>query len=170
MADHAAALLVAAREEIARADAKSAVLLATAGVALGAVLGGILAGAWSPYELDNRVEWLWWLGTAGMLVAVTALAAAVYPRGSRSADPGAVAYFGDVAAHHDPAALATALRAARNRHPEQLVVRLWQVARIARVKYRLIRVGMWAVAASGSLGLVVVLVSGALRSSGMHRP
>ena len=35
---------------------------------------------WSPFELGNGVEWLWWLGVINAAVAVFALAFAVYPR------------------------------------------------------------------------------------------
>src|SRR5262245_8921031 len=59
-------LLKEAREELARADSKAALLLAATGVAVGALLAGLIGGKWMPFSLDNRVEWLWWFGVASV--------------------------------------------------------------------------------------------------------
>lgn len=91
-------ILREAREELARADGKSGLLLATASVVIGVVLTAILAGEWDPRSLDDRTEWLWWLGTLCSLAGPTAFACAAWPRrGYRNSRPtGIVSYFGDV--------------------------------------------------------------------------
>src|SRR5690242_8638023 len=73
-------LLKDTREELARADSKAALLLAGTGVVVGAVLAGLLGGRWTPFSLDNRVEWIWWLGVGSAAAGIFSIAAAVYPR------------------------------------------------------------------------------------------
>ena len=50
---YTAAVLADAREELDRADRKAQILFASAGVAIGALLAGLLAGNWSPFELAS---------------------------------------------------------------------------------------------------------------------
>ena len=70
---YTAAVLADAREELDRADRKAQILFASAGVAIGALLAGLLAGNWSPFELDNAVEWLWWAGVTFAAAAISCL-------------------------------------------------------------------------------------------------
>lgn len=50
-------ILGEAREELARADGKAGLLLAAAGVVVGALLAGLLAKDWDPTSLHDRIEW-----------------------------------------------------------------------------------------------------------------
>jgi hypothetical protein len=88
---------------LTRADSKAALLLAAAGVIVGALIAGLLNGRWTPFELDNRVEWVWWVGVAAAASGMLSIAAAIYPRIYRrgAPRPEVPAYYGDVAAYED---------------------------------------------------------------------
>jgi hypothetical protein len=165
-ADHEAfvrQLLVETREELLRADAKASLLLASTGVAIGALIAGLLARTWSPYSLDNRVEWLWWVGVAAAAAAVWKLGAAVAPRTKRQGSPPtALAYFADVNAYTDRSALMVALRDSTGESFERNVDQLQQVSRIVGAKYTLIRRSLWLLVAATASCSVSVLASGML--------
>ncbi|MFD1535454.1 Pycsar system effector family protein [Nonomuraea guangzhouensis] len=80
------AVLTDLRAEIGRADQKAAVMLATAGVGVGALGGALLAGSWNPGKLPAGVAWLWWLGIVLCSMGIIGLAAAIYPRSVHAAD------------------------------------------------------------------------------------
>ncbi|MEU4232405.1 Pycsar system effector family protein [Nonomuraea sp. NPDC026600] len=80
------AILTDLRAEIGRADQKAAVMLATAGVGVGALAGALLAGSWNPGKLPAGVAWLWWLGVVLCSMGIIGLAAAIYPRSARAAN------------------------------------------------------------------------------------
>lgn len=136
-------LLREAREELTRADSKAALLLAAAGVAVGALLAGLLGGKWSPLNLDNRVEWIWWLGVACVASGIFSIAAAVYPRiHPRRADiNSAPSYYGDVAAFENIAQFRQAIEKVPSAR-ERLIDQTFQVSRIAQRKYLLLRRGL----------------------------
>lgn len=94
----ASQILREAREELGRADGKAGLLLAAAGVGIGAVLAGLLAQDWDPAKLHDSVEWLWWIGTIAGLCGPVALSCAVWPRTTyrKNRNPKKVAFFGDV--------------------------------------------------------------------------
>ena len=136
-------LLEDTREELTRADSKAALLLAATGVAAGALLAGLLGGRWTPFSLDNRVEWIWWIGVCAAGAGILSIAAAVYPRiRLRSApNPEAPAYYGDVAAYDSLEAFRRAVEQAPD--PEaRLVDQTFLVARIVQTKYVLLRRGL----------------------------
>jgi hypothetical protein len=147
---YATKLLTETREEVNKADAKAQVLLGVAGVGLGAVVGGVIAGSWSPFKLSNSVEWLWWTGTVTALAALACLAGAVYPRTGISdiKDPKIVAYHGDVMRFDSIQALANALMAASRPDLRRITDQVRRISRIAQRKYRLIRWGFWLLAAA----------------------
>lgn len=159
---HTASLLASTREELVRADAKASLLLASAGVAVGAVLAAMLAGSWRPGDLADAVEWLWWLGTLVISTGLAALGVAVYPRtrtpGPR---PATIAYFGDVLAA-DQASLAQRLEAAPAAE-EALVDQLWHVSVIVRRKYVAIQYSLWATASGLVACVLSAVVSGVVR-------
>lgn len=94
----ASQILHEAREELARADGKAGLLLAAAGVVVGAILAGMLAKDWDPTSLHEGIEWLWWVGTVAGLAGTVSLACAVWPRTKYRKDrnPNTIAFFGDV--------------------------------------------------------------------------
>jgi hypothetical protein len=161
--DYARSLLEATREELVRADTKASLLFAASGVAIGALLNGLLGGKWAPSNLDNRVEWMWWLGVVSAASALTCLAIAIYPRTWRAeVRPKLVAYYGDVV-HFSRTELEVALAATSRHIKSALVDQVYQVSKIVRRKYRLIRVALWLFAFAASLCIVAVLLNFVVR-------
>ncbi len=160
---HGERLLQEAREELDRADAKAQVLLATAGIGLGAVGAGLLAGTWSPFTLNDMVEWLWWLGVAATLASVAALAGAVYPRLSRPRRDGSLAYFGDVVKYGTAAEIAEALTRSREPGLTKTAEQLLLVSVIVGRKYRLIRWGFWLLLGGVALSIAATIADILLR-------
>lgn len=132
-------LLREAREELHRADGKAATLFAVFGLALGAVLAGTIAGDWSPRDLACGAEFLWWIGSACVLGALVALAAAIWPRLDSDHATGHVTYFAHVTryASSDDLRDAIALQASNpiDRPTEQLLA----ISEIVMKKYRLVQ-------------------------------
>lgn len=156
---YAADLLAAAREEVRQADAKASLLLAGAGVALGAVLSAALAGRVYAKPVADVVAWLWWAGLCTAVAGVILLGWAVYPRTRRiSAAPShLVAYFGDVV--DQPRATLEDRIVRTLRSPAASVVdQLYEVAQIAAVKYALIRRALCLFGAAGILYTAALLV------------
>jgi hypothetical protein len=158
---YAARLLSDARDEINKADGKAQVLLGIVGIAIGAVAGGLAAGGWSPFQLSNAVEWLWWSGVALALASLACLAGAVYPRlraERRHGEGPAVEYFGDVVHFASGEALATALLSASGRDLRRLSGQVRRVSQIVSRKYLLIRWGFWLLSAAivSTAGAVVL--------------
>jgi MFS family permease len=141
---YATSLLGNAREEIERADAKASILLAASGVVAGALLAGLIAGSWTPLELQAAVRWAWWLGLAESAIAIWCLALAVYPRERKNESeiPGTVAYYGDVLAYPTTIQLVAALNRSAETNLDRIADQLRNVSLIVSHKYRLIRWGM----------------------------
>lgn len=141
--DYLSDLLEDTRAELSRVDSKAALLLASVGVAAGALFVGLLDGKWTPFSLDNRVEWVWWLGISAAAGGVLSIAAAVYPRMATRATPhvGAPAYYGDVAAYKDIHTFRRAIEHAPNIQ-DRLVDQTFQVSRMVQRKYALLRRGL----------------------------
>ncbi|MFD7856800.1 Pycsar system effector family protein [Streptomyces microflavus] len=133
-------LLADARDEVRQADAKASLLLAGAGVALGAVLSTSVTGRVYDRPVTDAVAWLWWVGLCTAVAGVTLLGWAVCPRTRRTTEAPAymVSYFGDVVAHPKEALEDRLVRALRA--PGASVVdQIYEVSRIAATKYALIR-------------------------------
>ncbi|HEV2859318.1 MAG TPA: Pycsar system effector family protein [Solirubrobacterales bacterium] len=77
---YAADLLLETREEIARADTKAAILFTAFGIAVAAILAGLIAGSWSPKDLDRGATVVFWVGSGSAFLAFTALGYALWPR------------------------------------------------------------------------------------------
>ena len=140
-------LLSESREELVRADNKSALLLASSGIIAGAILAAILAGDWSPQLLAPCVAWIWWLGAVAALGGMISFASSVYPvtkyRGQRPVN--VVAYFGDVLTV-PPADLQARLRATAHSSDARVVDQIRIIAMIVDRKYRGIQTGLWFIA------------------------
>ncbi len=153
-------LLREVREELVRADGKASLLLAAASVVIAAVLSAMLAGSWDPRLLDDRIEWLWWLGAAFGVLGFVGLGYAVIPRtkfrGIRT--PSIIAFYGDiVAAPADEldSLLASTAAMGDAALSDQLVIN----SGIVRRKYLGIKAGMWAYAGSAVLASIAMLVN-----------
>lgn len=158
------ALLGAAREDLARADGKCALLLAAVGVVVGALLAAVMGGDWSPNSLDARVAWLWWIGAVASMLAVVALGYGVYPRFQTHypKKPDRIGYFADAAALTRDE-LRQALDHAPELDAEWLTDQLHAVSRIVRKKYWAIRVALWLLLSSAVLVCISLLVDLLLR-------
>jgi|KBSSwiStaDraftv2_1062776.scaffolds.fasta_scaffold737861_2 hypothetical protein len=157
-----ARVLAATREELVRADAKATTLFATTGVAVGALLSGLLSGQWSPLRLQaGAPAWLWWAGAAATVAALTALAGAMYPRTRRSrARTDVAAYFGDVVRiGRDELDRALAV-------PDTAVVvdQVYEISVIVARKYALIKMALVLTALSVALFITAVLLNGTVGS------
>jgi hypothetical protein len=141
---YATSLLSNAREEIDRADAKASILLAASGVAIGALLAGLIAGSWSPLKLQAAIQWAWWLGMAESAIGIWCLALAIYPRERKNdtATPSIVVYYGDVLTYSTTAGLVAALNRSAETNIERVADQLRNICWIANKKYRLLRWGM----------------------------
>jgi hypothetical protein len=151
----ASQLLAQTREELDRADGKASILLAGTGVAVGAIVGAILSGDWTPSRLRPPAELIWWLGVACTAISIIRLAQAVYPRSKRRGlNPDVIGFYGDVVvvpAAELEGALARTVAAGR----AYLVDQLRTVSSIVDRKYRYVRHGLWLLAA----GIVLCCVA-----------
>lgn len=156
-------LLSEAREELGRADNKTSILLAAAGVVVGALTAAVLAGDWSPTKLAPGFASIWWIGCGFLSAGILCLGIAIYPRTSRPRKvPNFVAYFGDVVALKSRANLNRAIsktaRAAGTRDLDQLEL----VSAIVSKKYRFLRLALL----SFALGALLLALVAALTTVG----
>ncbi|MFG3317313.1 Pycsar system effector family protein [Streptomyces sp. NPDC048171] len=143
-------LLAHAREDLARADSKAAVLLSGAAFALPALL---LGGAWQPAPPVTGAPWallvsgglLWAVGTA-LLVRV------VLPRTGTSRTGPGMTFFADALAPPDIGGIVQAVRAAAEDRVSWLAVQLVDISRILVAKYRCLRVGTCCLVTGLALG------------------
>ncbi|TDO36282.1 hypothetical protein EV643_12012 [Kribbella sp. VKM Ac-2527] len=146
-------ILAAAREEIGRADAKASILLAGAGVVVGALLASALSSDWSPARLVLAAAILWWLSIAAVALGLGMLGYCIYPQTKRIKNGGSViSYFGDVVGLSRlqlEAALEESVAEPRSAVLDQLL----QVSAIAARKY-------WAISAALRLMLFGTIGAG----------
>ena len=162
MTEYVQEMLREAREELVRADAKASLVLASSGVALGALMAGLLAGSWGPSDLGNSIEWLWWLGAVAAGYGLYRLAKSVYPQTDRKGDaPTVLAYYGDINKETGDLAtlkqrLAESSAQASDRHVDQLR----QVSKIVGEKYAGIKTGLLMLGVAAVLCAAAVLIGG----------
>ncbi|WP_087874172.1 Pycsar system effector family protein [Arthrobacter globiformis] len=151
-------ILSEAREELARADGKAGLLLAAAGVVVGALLAGLLAKDWDPTSLQDCIEWLWWTGTAAGLAGLVSLGCAVWPRTKyrKQRHPKTLSFFGDVIGM-SMSELEENLEVTAAKPGRATLDQLKQVSRIVDQKYRWIQRGMFSLALASAACLVSVL-------------
>ena len=160
--DAAAAMLLATREELARADAKATTLFASTGVVFGAVLSGLLSGRWSPPRIDDGpAQVLWWLGAGAAVTALVLLACALFPRTRRDRRHGRItAYYEDVVRLGRAGLVRAVERGTISAHGNT-VDQLYELSRLVHRKYGLIKVAM------GGLGLACLFCAAALLRTGL---
>jgi MFS family permease len=137
-------LLADTREELNRVDSKAALLLAAFGVIIGSLLAGLFSGSLTPFELNIKIEWMWWLGVTLAAVGVFSIAAAVYPKIRRGAPlrPGGPAYFGDVASYSNVDAFRQAIEETLPNPRERLIDQTFVLSNLVQRKYVLLRRGL----------------------------
>ena len=147
-------LLADCREEILRADSKASILLAGVSVGASALLAGLIAGDWSPTELDNSVEWVWWIGITFTAVAVVQLGLCLLPVLANAEASNRIDYYGDVRRFRTSGELAAALEQGQPDVYGRTVRQIHVCAGIVTRKYSLLRWAMGALVIS--VGLVVL--------------
>jgi hypothetical protein len=147
-------LLQGSRAELVRADAKASTLFSVSGVAFGVILGTVFAGDWSPVQLHDICQALWWIGAASAIGSLVALGLAVFPRIRHPEEHERVRYFGDVARKENQQHLADSLRdTVKEEGYEHVIDQLWVVSQLAVTKYELIRWALYLLAVAGVLVL-----------------
>ncbi|MFE3198465.1 Pycsar system effector family protein [Embleya sp. NPDC059237] len=138
-------LLKDLRQEAARADTKSSVLVGAQGMVAALLVGVLTAQGWRPGVLTVFGQSLWWSGSVCLLVSLSALLMAVIPRyGARAWRPGMpITHFADIrsAAGRGPTVLEQALRDTEGAPQVMLLAALTENSRIVAGKYRWLRVG-----------------------------
>lgn len=156
--EYAYKLLTNTREELVRADAKTALLLAAGGIGGSALLNGLLGGRWTPFLLADSVEWLWWVGIASAIGAISSLAYGVYPRTrGKGVRPELASYYGDVVGLTKDQLL-TGIGTVGDHLDSALIDQIYQIAHIVERKYWCLRIAIWAFGLSAVLCTVSVLL------------
>lgn len=132
------AMLTEARVEVSYADHKASMVLAALGVGFGALIGGLLAGDWTPSDQGSG-EFAWWIGVAFAAAAVTCAAAAVWPRYRKAASSEHISFWGDVASMESFERLVERLDRKPVSPQQRTRSQLWALSRIVAVKYGFIR-------------------------------
>ena len=152
-------LLDETREEIHRADNKASIVLAGAGVAIGAVLAGLIAGNVS---LSGE-PWIVWAmviaGGGALIVGIVYVGAAVFPR-LGDPEPGRARYFREIANFRgDLDDLRTALNDEASKTDERTAQQVLTLSILVNTKYELTRIGMGLLAAGFTLEGAAALLS-----------
>jgi pycsar effector protein len=136
-------LLQMTMDEITRADAKAATLLAGVLAASGAALAAIVATRGSAFTVSLTASTLWTAGIAAAAGAVAALLVAIYPRiGKRWISARHISYFGDVVRLSSLDHLLEAAESGGVFSRADIAAQLWRVSHIAQSKYRAITIGI----------------------------
>jgi hypothetical protein len=133
-------LLAETREELARADGKAQILLASTGVIVGVVLSGAIGGDWSPGDLHACSRIVWWVGVGAAGLGVGSLGYAVYPRLLKS-DDARITYFEDVLRYDECSGLVRGLNAEADRGDRD-AEQLFRLGRVVHRKYSAVRVAI----------------------------
>jgi Family of unknown function (DUF5706) len=146
LADYVRRLLDENREEVARADTKASIILASAGVVAGILLTGLVAGAIHLSDERWYVGFLAWLSGAGFTIGVGLVGFAVFPRVGKP-ELGHARWFSEIAQFEgDEAGLAAAVDVDRQDDPGRDLHQVLVLAGIVRRKYQLTKWGMWCLA------------------------
>jgi MFS family permease len=159
--EYASTLLTEARDELTRADQKASILLAAAGVAVGAIVAGMVSSGWTPSRLTYPWSYVWAIGAVIGLLGILCLIVAIYPRTTRGKDDEAqLFYFGHAAKVATVDDLARELRRSSTNTFQRSADQLWRVSQVVTAKYSLVRVAIWLL----SIGSLTALASSVLSS------
>jgi hypothetical protein len=67
-------------EQLAIADRKATALFSSTSIVVALVVGSMLVSGWRAGSLDNRVEWIFWVGAIIGAAGVVLFSAATWPR------------------------------------------------------------------------------------------
>jgi Family of unknown function (DUF5706) len=149
------------REELVRADAKATTLLSVVSILLGALLGGAIAGDWTPADLKCVLTVLFWIAVGLGMGAEGHLLAAVLPRVKHPKDATQVRYFGHVVQLEDDEELKRRLTDADG-ELEQLTDQVYVLSGIVDSKYQHVRTALQWLAAAVVLGFASVALNAIL--------
>ena len=136
-------LLQMTMDEITRADAKAATLLAGILAAGGAALAAVIATRGSAFTVSLVASTLWSLGIVSAAGAIAALLVALYPRiGKRWVNAQHISYFGEVVRLSSLDHLLEAVETGDVFCRADIAAQLWRVSHIAQAKYRAITIGI----------------------------
>jgi hypothetical protein len=153
-ADLVGPMLTETRAEVSIADHKASLVLAGLGVGFGAALGGLLAGDWSPDHLNGFARTVWWLAAAAAIASILCAAAAVWPRFKTSDVDDGILYWGHNATFESFDAWTARLDEQDHTPQDRDRRQLWELSRIVKPKYTLVR---WALSLSGAaVGLFII--------------
>ncbi|MEU4997570.1 Pycsar system effector family protein [Streptomyces sp. NPDC021622] len=148
------------RTEIARADAKAAVLVAALGVMAGVFSGLLARREWTPASLSMPASSTWWAGVLALALTLLALLMTVLPRyGTSKWTPGApLSYFGDIQRAARSGHLAEALADTELDPTADAIAALSTTSRIAQRKHQWVRTGLIAFTIAAVLLPVSLLI------------
>jgi Pycsar effector protein len=151
---YASTLLSEARDELTRADQKASILLAAAGVAVGAVVAGMMASGWTPGVLGPPWWLTWSAGAALSLLGIASLLLAVYPRTQQGRDDEAqLFYFRHAAKIATVDDLVRELRRSSEHTFTRSADQLWRVSKVVEAKYTHLRRAIWLLSVGGLVAL-----------------
>jgi hypothetical protein len=145
------------REELSRADAKATTLLSVIGIVAAALIGGAIAGDWTPQRLALASEIMGWSALVLVAVGETHLLLAVQPRIDHDREYREPRYFGHVVQMAGRDELREHLEQADG-ELEQAIDQIWAVGGIVHTKYRHVRYGLHFFAAGVVAAVVALLV------------
>lgn len=148
--------LAETREEIVRVDGKASIVLAGAGVAVGVIIAGLIAGDMKISDMSNAVLVISAISAIATLAGIGFLGAAIYPR-CGTPEPGRARYFAEAAAHKTAEALRVAL-AHDSIVGDRLLHQVWGLSKAVANKYALLR---WGIRMLG-MAIVFGVVAGVL--------
>lgn len=150
----------ATREELNRVDSKAQIVLAVVGVAMSALLAGLFAQSWSPYDLLEGLRGPWWVATGLALCGLALLVYVVTPQTRRVGRRAhhVVAYFEDVARHPGVDELKVALLENASADVDRLVDQIFSISKVVRARYRILQVGMLLVALAAVVYCLVAVI------------
>jgi hypothetical protein len=148
------------REYIRNADLKAGFFFAASTAGLGYLLSHDVVYAWFRTEF-RAADYASLVAVAGLLSAAAVFLVVVFPR-LKSSNPGLI-FFNEIAAHPGAIAFAEGALATSGSELARTKLRhIYDLAKVCRSKYKLLRAGCWA----GSVGGLAALFYLALRARG----
>jgi len=154
----AADLLKETREELTRADSKASTLMAAVMIVYGVIIAAAFAGQWSPFSLKVSAAAVWWLMAGTSIIVLGALMVCIYPRTGNKVAKGLPAYYRHVLQYETLDDLVRGLRDGGATPLDRTSNQLYAISRIVARKYTCLRVAIWSLAATGALGIAVLLL------------
>lgn len=151
-----AEMLAETRAEVGVADHKASLVLAGVGIGFGALLGGLLAGDWSPERLDGAARVAWWLGAGAVIGAVGSAGSAVWPRFKTSDANEGIFYWGHCVKYKSFDAWTARLDEQDSSKRDRSRYQLWSLSHIVYKKYVSVQ---WSLGLAGVASLLFIFAA-----------